>query len=161
MEVALALARKALAKGEVPIGAIVVDPGGTIIGRGFNSVETRGCQCEHAEVRAIRQACKKIGDWRLEGCSLFVTLEPCLMCFGLIALSRIKNLYFGAHSPLFGVGNIVQLDDDKRGSSSLIGGVGEIAAVYRKWLSIHGGLKAQECADILSLFFEKARAKRG
>ena len=144
MSKAIGLAKVALSKGEVPIGAIVVSPDGNIIGRGSNRIEARGCHLEHAEARAVKSACKKVGGWRLDGCSLYVTLEPCVMCFGLIGLSRIKNIYFGAKSPIFGVG----LTSDSAGQ------------IYHNGLSISGGLKAKECADILKSFFRKAREKR-
>ena len=144
MSKAIQLAKAALSKEEVPIGAVVVNSEGNIIGRGYNQIEARGCQLEHAEARAIKSACKKVGGWRLDGCSLYVTLEPCVMCFGLIGLSRIQNIYFGAKSPVFGVG----LTSDGAGR------------IYHKGLSISGGLKAAECADILKSFFRKARDKR-
>jgi tRNA(adenine34) deaminase len=101
MSKALQQAQVALSLGEVPVGAIVVDEAGTIIGRGHNKVERHDCQVAHAEVFAIKQASKKRG-WRLDGCAIYVTLEPCLMCFGLIQQSRCTELYFGATSPLYG-----------------------------------------------------------
>ena len=102
MQRALALAREAVALGEVPIGALVVSPQGEIIGMGFNQTEINNCQDQHAELNAIRQACHKLGDWRLDGCTLYVTLEPCIMCCGCCALSRIERLVYAAPSPLFG-----------------------------------------------------------
>lgn len=99
---AIALANKAAELGEVPIGALVVDSNGDVIGRGFNLVEQQSCQDRHAELCAIREACAKRSDWRLEGCTIYVTLEPCLMCIGCIALSRIERLVYGADSPQFG-----------------------------------------------------------
>jgi tRNA(adenine34) deaminase len=102
MQQALQLAQKAYSLGEVPIGAIVVSPMGEVLGQGFNETETKGCQDQHAEINAIRAACQKKGDWRLDGCTIYVTLEPCLMCFGCIDLSRIERLVYAADSPLFG-----------------------------------------------------------
>lgn len=102
MEQAIELARQAGSLGEVPIGALIVDRAGVVIGTGFNRIEHEKCQDRHAELEAIRQACKVQGDWRLEGCTLYVTLEPCLMCIGCIALSRISRLVYGADSPQFG-----------------------------------------------------------
>ncbi|MGC2310490.1 MAG: nucleoside deaminase [Candidatus Babeliaceae bacterium] len=99
---ALRLAQKAQREQEVPIGALVIDSKGTIIGRGYNRVERYKSQSQHAEIRALTQATKKINDWRLEKCTLYVTLEPCVMCINLCALSRIERIVFGAHSPLFG-----------------------------------------------------------
>jgi len=84
MSKALLQAKIALKKGEVPIGAVLVDSSGNILSRGHNLVETKGMQTAHAEMLAIERACKKQGDWRLDDCMLYVTLEPCLMCFGLI-----------------------------------------------------------------------------
>ena len=102
MQQALALAQKAYDLGEVPIGALVVSPTGEILGQGYNQAETKKCQDQHAEINAIRAACANRGDWRLEGCTIYVTLEPCFMCFGCIDLSRIERLVYGAESPLFG-----------------------------------------------------------
>ena len=102
MQQALARAQQAYALGEVPIGAVVVSPTGDILGEGFNQTETKKCQDEHAEMNAIRAACQKTGDWRLDGCTIYVTLEPCFMCFGCIDLSRIERLVYAADSPLFG-----------------------------------------------------------
>jgi len=87
---ALTLARKALASDEVPIGALVVDEQGVIVGRGFNQVMKRCTQRAHAEVTALAQAGKKRGDWRLNGCVLYVTLEPCAMCMAFAYLSRVQ-----------------------------------------------------------------------
>jgi tRNA(adenine34) deaminase len=102
MEHALALARTAYERDEVPVGAVVVTSQGTIIGRGYNVTEQLCSQSGHAEVEAIAQAGKKLGDWRLEGCWIYVTLEPCAMCLNLITLSRMAGVVFGAASPLFG-----------------------------------------------------------
>lgn len=102
MHQAIKQAEKAHQKEEVPIGAVVVDKQGNIIGRGYNKMEATKCQTGHAEIIAIQKACKKINDWRLDNCTIYVTLEPCTMCFGLIQLSRIERIVFGASSPLFG-----------------------------------------------------------
>lgn len=102
MQLALKEAQKAGERGEVPIGAIIVAPHGEILGVGYNQTETLNCQDQHAEMNAIRQASQKLGDWRLDGCALYVTLEPCIMCCGCIALSRIERLVYAAESPLFG-----------------------------------------------------------
>lgn len=102
MQQALQQAHKAYDAREIPIGAIVVDAQGTIIGYGRNQVEALKCQDQHAELCAIRQACKISNDWRLDGCTLYVTLEPCVMCIGCIALSRIERLVYAAESPVFG-----------------------------------------------------------
>ncbi len=102
MEEALREAEKAFDRGEVPVGAVVVSPDGLIIGRGHNLKETLKDPSAHAEVLAIREAASKLGDWRLEGCSIFVTLEPCLMCCGLLVQARVEYLCYGAKDPKFG-----------------------------------------------------------
>lgn len=145
MAVALAQAQRAFAREEVPIGAVVVDETGAIIARAYNTMEHSGCQTGHAEVRAIEKACAKRGNWRLDDCWIYVTLEPCVMCFGLIALSRLKGIGYGAKSPLFGVG----IEDIEK------------IAAYRENVIIVGGLKEKESVDILRLFFKKARQKTG
>lgn len=110
MELALAEAKKAEAQNEVPIGAIIVGPTGKVIGRGYNRRELDQDSTMHAEMIAIRQACKALGTWRLIDCSLFVTLEPCPMCAGAIINSRIKDVYFGALDPKAGAaGSVIDL----------------------------------------------------
>jgi len=111
MEEALVEARRAAAKGEVPVGAIVVREG-EILGRGCNRREGDGDPLAHAEMLAIRQAAREIGGWRLVGCDLYVTLEPCAMCAGALVNSRIERLVFAARDPKAGycgsLGNLVQ-----------------------------------------------------
>ena len=110
MDLALEEANKALKQDEVPIGAIVVDPDGKVIGKGYNRRELDQDATQHAEMIAIREACKNIGLWRLIDCSLFVTLEPCPMCAGAIINARIKDVYFGAMDPKAGAcGSVVDL----------------------------------------------------
>jgi len=145
MDLALEQAKISLKNNEVPVGAVIVDENDKIIGSAFNQMEKLGCQSKHAEVIAIEQACKKRGDWRLDGCSIYITLEPCVMCFGLISLSRFKAIYFGAHSPLFGFG----LDN-----------VG-VFPLYKKDLFIEGGIKAQNSMALLKDFFKEKRIKKG
>lgn len=146
MQQAVKEARKAFAKNEVPIGAIVVDSAGIIIARGYNLVEKEHTQAAHAEMRAIEKAGKKIGDWRLNDCSIFVTLEPCAMCMGLIRLSRIKNLVYGAASPLFGF----RLDNKVNNQ------------VYKKdALTIVSGVAKDNTETMLKLFFQQMRNKKG
>ena len=114
MKAALKQAEKALAIGEVPIGAVIVYEG-KIIGRGYNRRNTDHTTLAHAEITAIRKACKKMGDWRLEGCTLYCTLEPCPMCAGALVQSRIDRVVIGAGSPKSGCGgtllNILQNED--------------------------------------------------
>lgn len=102
MQRALQLAREAAEAGEVPVGALIVDPYGLVLGEGKNSVEQHYSQVEHAEIRAIRSSGKALSSWRLVGCTLYVTLEPCMMCVSLAALSRIERIVYGADSPRFG-----------------------------------------------------------
>lgn len=144
MNRALRSAHKAYKNDEVPVGAVVVSPEGYIVGQGYNLVETRGQQQAHAEMIAIARACKKIGDWRLDGYSLYVTLQPCVMCMGLIQLSRISRLVYGAHSKLFGY----QLDNEGH------------VQVYNKDIEIMPSVLADESAHLLQRFFKEKRADR-
>lgn len=142
MKIALDQAQMAAVSGEVPIGAVVIDAQGHLIGAGHNRVEQSRCQTAHAESLAIAQACHTRADWRLDGCWLYVTLEPCLMCMGLIKLSRIEGIVFGAASPLFGY----RLDNN-------------IAYQLYKddTITIIEGVRAAEAAAILQLFFKQRR----
>lgn len=144
MQEALKEAQSALLQDEVPIGAVIVGSDGTIIARAHNLVEKEQCQSRHAEVVAIENATQYKGDWRLAGCWIYVTLEPCAMCFGLIRLSRLSGIVYATHSPLFGNGV------DKRNDSR----------VYKNdTLVITSGLMQQEAATILKQFFQKKRKK--
>ena len=96
MKCALLEARKAMAEGEVPVGCIITDENGAIIGKGYNRREKAKNALAHAELEAINEACKYVDDWRLGGCSLYVTLEPCPMCAGAIINARIPKVYYGA-----------------------------------------------------------------
>jgi len=127
MSCALQQAKKALTKDEVPVGAVVVSPEGKIIARGMNLVEDKHTQHAHAESLAIAKAGKKLQDWRLEGCWVYVTLEPCAMCMQLILLSRMQGVVFGATSPLFGfhLDNALMLGLYKKCTLALIQGVGK------------------------------------
>ncbi len=139
---ALKLAYKAQELDEVPIGALVVNQQGLIIGRGFNKTETSCSQIYHAEARAIAQAGKKQGDWRLDYCTLYVTLEPCMMCFALCGLSRIERVVYGAESPLFGY----HLDKQA------------LPDLYKKHIKgITGGILADEAQLLLKQFFKQKR----
>lgn len=102
IKTALQQARYAYQQDEVPIGAIIVDRNGIIIAQAHNSVEHDNNQLAHAECKAIIKATQKIGDWRLEGCWLYVTVKPCMMCMGAVLLSRLRGVVFATHSPLFG-----------------------------------------------------------
>ena len=140
MAQALAQARKAAVADEVPIGAVIVNPHGTIIARGYNKVEATNCQLAHAELEALRKACKKIDDWRLLDHWLYVTLEPCSMCMYAIIQSRMAGIVYGADSPIFGF----HLDNQDN------------LAVYKK-TTIIKGIGAQESSALLKDFFNKKR----
>ena len=126
MLVALAEARAAMATGDVPIGAVVVDADGQVIGRGHNEREATGDPTAHAEVLAIREAAKHTGEWRLTGCTLVVTLEPCTMCAGAVVLARLDRLVFAAYDEKAGaVGSLWDVVRDRRLNHrpEVIGGV--------------------------------------
>lgn len=125
MDQALVQAQKAFEIGEVPIGAVIVDSSGKVLAQAYNRVEVGGCQSLHAEALAIKEACRKVGGWRLNNCRIFVTLEPCLMCFGLIRLSRIDELVYAAPSTLFGFSRSISLPDTYPGDFSVISGLKE------------------------------------
>ncbi len=141
MKKALNQAKKAFNKNEVPIGAIVVDKNNKIIGKGYNQVESKMCQSEHAEIIAIKNACKKIGDWRLEDCTLYVTLEPCSMCISLIILSRISRCIYATKSNIFG------FSVDKHINFEL----------YRSPILIKEGACKVEAQNLLGTFFKNQR----
>jgi tRNA(adenine34) deaminase len=146
MQEALAQAKLAYEIDEVPIGAIVVNVEGDIIARAYNSVERDCTQRAHAECLAIEQAGKSLGDWRLSGCWLYVTLEPCSMCMGLIRLSRLAGVVYGASSPLFGF-SLDNADD---------------LWVYKRGvISVVEGVEVDKAADLLKIFFHKKRKKSG
>jgi tRNA(adenine34) deaminase len=142
MREALTAAADAAAAGDVPVGAVVVHDSAVLI-RASNRTERDGDPTGHAELIAIREAARQLGRWRLDDCTLFVTLEPCAMCAGAIVLSRLERLVFGAW-------------DDKAG---MVGSVGDIVRHPR--LNHHpeviGGVLAAECATLLTDFFEERR----
>ena len=142
MRQALLLAQEAGADGEAPVGCVVVDTSGNVIGRGRNRREKEKAATAHAELEAIAEACKTLGDWRLSGCTLYVTLEPCPMCAGAVIMSRIDKLYYGARDELTGsCGSIINLFMEPYGQKP----------------QITGGILAEECAEILSAFFKTLR----
>ena len=144
MELALALVREAAAAGEVPVGALVVKDG-QVIGRGFNQPIGRHDPSAHAEMLALRQAAATLGNYRLDGCSLYVTLEPCPMCAGAIQHARIAQLVFGAHDGKTGAaGSVVNLFAEPR--------LNHHTAVYP-------GVRAAEAGALLSDFFRARRAR--
>lgn len=125
MQEVLSLAQKAFEKAEVPIGALVVDSQGSIIGKGFNYTENKKTQSAHAEIIAMQKAGKKRNDWRLKDCWLYVNLEPCAMCMNMAILSRIEGVVFGAQSPLFGfhLDNSLSIGIYKKGAPKIVAGV--------------------------------------
>lgn len=142
MHEALRLAREAHDDGEVPVGCVIVDESGNMIGRGRNRRESTGLATAHAEVEAIEEACGKRGGWRLDGCSLYVTLEPCPMCAGAIINSRISRVYYGAREPLSGsCGSVINLFMERYGHEP----------------QIVGGVLENECAELMSRFFREKR----
>ena len=125
MSAALALAREAFDEGEIPVGCVIADAQGNIIGRGRNKREESHDATQHAEMEAIREACRVTGDWRLSGCTIYVTLEPCPMCAGGIINSRIPTVVFGAKDENTGsCGSVINLFEERYGHKPAIyGGV--------------------------------------
>ena len=144
MKEALKQAKKALALGEVPIGCVIVHEG-QIIGRGYNRRNTDKNTLAHAEITAINKASKKIGDWRLEDCTLYVTLEPCQMCAGAIVQARIPEVVMGCMNPKAGCGgsilNILEMPQ------------------FNHQVAVTRGVLEQECSDILKVFFTGLRER--
>lgn len=142
MRAALELAREAAEMGEVPVGCVVFDEAGEIIGRGRNRCEELPDACAHAETEAIRAACAARGSWNLSGCGLAVTLEPCPMCAGAIINARLSLVAYGAKEPLSGsVGSVINLFEEN----------------YGRKPKVYGGVLREDCADILSEFFARLR----
>lgn len=145
MQAALEEAAVAESLGEVPIGAIVVFDG-EIVGRGHNLRETSNDPTTHAEIIAIRQAAKKLNSWRLLDCTLYVTLEPCVMCMGAIILARIPYLVFGCRDPKVGaVGSIYNFAEDQR---------------FNHQVQVRESVLQQECSTQLSNFFRQLREQK-
>ena len=141
MKQALALAGEAAACGEVPVGAIVVRDG-EIIGKGYNRRETWGSAIAHAEILAIEEACRAVGSWRLNGCTLYVTLEPCPMCTGAIVNARVDRVVFGVKDPAAGCcGSVLQIGNYP----------------FARNLTVESGVSEEECAAILTHFFKQRR----
>jgi tRNA(adenine34) deaminase len=143
MRAALHEARRAHESGDVPIGAVVLDATGTVIGRGHNVRERDGDPTGHAELVAVRRAARSVGEWRLSGCTLVVTLEPCTMCAGAIVLSRLDRLVFGAFDAKAGaVGSLWDVVRDRR---------------LNHRPEVVGGVLADECSALLDDFFTHQR----
>lgn len=144
MRAALKQAQKALTLGEVPIGCVIVFEG-RIIGRGYNRRNTDKNTLSHAEITAINKASRKIGDWRLEGCTLYVTLEPCQMCAGAIVQARIPEVVMGCMNPKAGCGgSILNILEMPR---------------FNHQVRVSRGILEQECSEMLKNFFAELRAR--
>ena len=141
MDEALRLAREAGEAGEVPVGCVVVRDG-EILGRGRNRREEERSALAHAEIEAIREACARLGDWRLEGCALYVTLEPCAMCAGAILNARIPTVVYGLGEGKTGAcGSVLDLFAEDFG--------------FRP--RMYGGVREAECRDLMQNFFSRLR----
>jgi tRNA(adenine34) deaminase len=145
MREALALAREAEVLGEVPVGAVVVRDG-VVVGRGFNHPIASHDPTAHAEVMAMRDAARHLGNYRLPDCSLYVTLEPCVMCAGAIFHARIARIVYGASEPKTGAaGSAIDLFGQSR---------------LNHHAEITGGVLAEECSDLVSAFFARKRGRK-
>ncbi len=144
MQIALALAQEAADEGEVPVGAVVVK-NGEVIGRGRNRREIGKNALAHAEIEAIDEACRTLGGWRLSGCQLYVTLEPCPMCAGAIINARIDEVIYGTADP-------------KAGSCHSL--VRLFSLPYNHQPSVRAGILEEECREMLRSFFRSLRAKK-
>ncbi|KHO61544.1 adenosine deaminase [Thermoanaerobacter sp. YS13] len=142
MEEALKEAKKSYELGEVPVGAVIVK-NGEIIAKGHNQKESSNNATAHAEIIAIREACRRLGNWRLEDCSLYVTMEPCPMCAGAIVEARIKRVYIGTESPKEGAaGSVINILNNKDLGTST---------------EVYFGIMEEEAKGLLKKFFENLR----
>lgn len=145
MRAAIRQAKKAEALGEVPIGC-VIEYEGKIIGRGYNRRIVDKSVLAHAEIIAIRKACKKMGDWRLEGCTMYVTLEPCPMCAGAIVQARIPRVVIGCMNPKAGcAGSVLDMLREPG---------------FNHQAEVESGVLGEECSQMLTEFFRKLRKKQ-
>lgn len=142
MQEALTLAREGFSADEIPIGCVIADCDGEIIGRGRNRREELRTALSHAEMHAIAEACKSMGDWRLSGCTIYVTVEPCPMCTGAIINARIPTVVFGAREENTGsCGSVVDLFSERYGHRP----------------KVYSGILSDECAALMQEFFRKRR----
>lgn len=144
MKLAIKEAEKARSKDEVPIGAVIVKDG-KVISRGYNLRESKQNSLKHAEIIAIDKACKKLDNFRLEDCDLYVTVEPCLMCSGAIVQSRIRKVYFGTR-------------DEKYGSVTSVANAFEIKANHK--VEFEEGICKEECESLMKDFFKELRQRK-
>ena len=144
MRRALELAAQAASEGDVPVGCVIADGDGTILAEGRNRREATRSVTGHAEIEALDAACRARGDWRLDDCTAFVTLEPCPMCAGAFISARLGALIYGAREPLYGsAASILNLFEER----------------YPSHTAIYGGVLAEESAALLKAFFEAKRQK--
>lgn len=143
MQQALREAEKAFVKEEVPVGAIVVSESGEIVGRSYNQTIKKNTPLGHAEIGAMSKAAHALNDWRLDGCTLYVTLEPCALCMQLIIMSRISRVVYGATSPLFGFSRNKHCRFD----------------VSKMSLILEKGIEAEAAQKLLKQFFIKKRSQ--
>lgn len=145
MRQAIAEAKRALDNKDVPVGAVVVRDG-VVVASAYNRREADRDATAHAEVLAIREACRRLGRWNLSDCDLYVTLEPCVMCAGAIVYARIRHVYFGAHDLRFGcAGTVYNLAADEK---------------FNHRAAVTGGILEDECKTLLTDFFRALRDKR-
>jgi len=145
MNRALELAKIAFDKGEVPVGAVVISPDGEIIGEGYNLRESSRNPLTHAEIIAINNASKQLNSWRLLDCSIYITLEPCAMCYGAIVNSRVGKIIFGAYDKKAGVcGSLINLAE----------------VPFNHMPEVEGGFMQEECSALLSDFFRALRESK-
>ena len=143
MRRALELAERAADAGDVPVGALVVDASGEVLGEGWNRREADADPTAHAEVVALRAAAQRLGTWRLEECTLVVTMEPCPMCAGAVVLARVERIVLGGWDPKLGAcGSVWDVVRDRR-------------ATHRA--EVVGGVLEEECADVVRRFFDGHR----
>lgn len=141
MQLAIKLANKAAKNGDIPVGAVIVC-NGKIVGQGYNKKEKKKNALLHAEIIAINQASKKLKDYRLENCELYVTFEPCLMCVGAILSARIKKVYFGAYDNRFGACKLLNENN------------------FNHVAEYEGGVLEEECSGLLTNFFKALRKNK-
>lgn len=141
MDRAIELAKKAGKLGEVPVGAVIVKDG-EIIAEGYNLREQKQNALSHAELEAINNACNALGDWRLDGCTMYVTLEPCPMCTGAIINARIKEVVFGAYD---------------KNCGCMDSAINITSLPFASDITVYGGIKEDECKSLLTEFFKDKR----
>jgi len=141
MKIALNEAEKSAKYGDIPVGAVIVK-NGAVVSKAHNKKHIKGDPTCHAEILAIKKACKKMKDFRLEECDMYVTLEPCVMCYGAILSARINNLYFGAYDKKFSIDSVVE------------------NIKFNHSVNIVGGVMEEECSNMLTGFFSQLRSNK-